>query len=121
MKMFSVAYVSSFIAKQMHCVVNCDAYKAYLTSQAVLLLIAFMYLKEYTDIKQSLTFHSEKFVTLLENMMAEVAHLSSVKQHITAAIKNTVDFDWIRSTGCSLHPQESIDNIVSGVTEISIP
>jgi hypothetical protein len=31
-------------------------------------------------------------VTLMKSMMAEVAHLSSVEQHITAAIKNSIDF-----------------------------
>jgi hypothetical protein len=42
-------------------------------------------------------------VTLLESMMAEVAHLNSVEQHITAAIKNSIDVERIRCTGCSLH------------------
>jgi hypothetical protein len=31
--------------------------------------------------------------------MAEVAHLNSVEQHITAAIKNSVYFEWIKSAG----------------------
>jgi hypothetical protein len=89
---------------------------------------AFIYFKEYSDTKQSLTYPSEKLVetvgtsvTLLEYMMAEVAHLSSVKQCITVAIKNSVNFDWIRSTGCSLHYQGLVDGIVSGVIKISIP
>jgi hypothetical protein len=34
-------------------------------------------------------------VTLMECMMAEMAHLSSVEQHITAAIKNSIDFEWM--------------------------
>jgi hypothetical protein len=128
MKMFSVAYVSGFIAKQLLCIVSCDACKACLTSQVMLSTNAFIYFKEYNDTKQSLTYPSEKLVetvgtsvTLLENMMAEVAHLSSVEQRVTAAIKNCVDFDWIRSTGCSLHYQVLVDGIVSGVTKISIP
>jgi hypothetical protein len=33
--------------------------------------------------------------TLMESMMAEVAHLSSVEQHIIAAIKNSIDFEWM--------------------------
>jgi hypothetical protein len=37
--------------------------------------------------------------------MAEVAHLNSVEQHITAAIKNKDYFEWIRSAGCSLNYQ----------------
>jgi hypothetical protein len=53
--------------------------------------------------------------------MTEVAHLSSVEQRVTAAIKNSVDFDWIRSTGCSLHHQQIVDGIVRGITRISIP
>jgi hypothetical protein len=58
----------------------------------------FIYFK-YSDTDQSLTYPSEKLaetvgaaVTLMENMMAEVAHLNSVEQHITAAIKNSIDF-----------------------------
>jgi hypothetical protein len=128
MKMLSVAYVSGFIAKHLLRVVSCEACKACLTSQAMLSTNAFVYFKEYSDTKQSLTYPSEKLVetlgtciTLLENMMAEVAHLSSVEQRVTAAIKKSVDFDWIRSTGCSLHYQGLVDGIVSGVTRISIP
>jgi hypothetical protein len=60
-------------------------------------------------------------VTLVENMMAGEAHFSSVQQRITAAIKNSVDCDWIRSTGCSLHCQELVDGIASSVARISIP
>jgi hypothetical protein len=41
----------------------------------------------------------------MESMMAEVAHLNSVKEHITSAIKIIIDFGWIRCTGCSLHYQ----------------
>jgi hypothetical protein len=50
-------------------------------------------------IQKSLTYPSEKLmdtvgtaVTLMECMMAEVAHLNLVEQHITAAIKNSIDF-----------------------------
>jgi hypothetical protein len=32
-------------------------------------------------------------VTVMESMMAEVAYLNSVEQHITAAIKNSIDFE----------------------------
>jgi hypothetical protein len=60
-------------------------------------------------IQNSLTYPSEKLVetvgtsvNLMESMMAEVAHLDSQKQCLTAAIKNSIDFEWIRSTGCSL-------------------
>jgi hypothetical protein len=37
----------------------------------------------------------------------------------TDAIKKGIDFDWIRSAGCSLHYQGIEDGIVRGV--ISIP
>jgi hypothetical protein len=123
MEVFSVAYVSGFIARQLLCGVSCDACTACLTSQVMLSTNAFIYFKEYSDTEQSLTYPSEKLVetvgtsiTLLETMMAEVAHFSSAEQHITTAIKNDVDFDWIRSTGCSLH-----HGIVRGITRISIP
>jgi hypothetical protein len=64
----------------------------------------FIYFKEHSDTEQFLTYPSGKLVetagtsvTLLENMMPEVAHLNSVEQRITAAIKNSVDFEWITS------------------------
>jgi arginine deiminase len=60
-------------------------------------------------------------VTPLESMIAEVAHLNSLEQHITAAIKNSNDFERIRNTGCSLHHQQIIDDIVRGLTRIYIP
>jgi hypothetical protein len=72
----------------------------------------FIYFKEYSDTEQSLTYPSEKLaetvgtaVTLMESMMAEVAHLNAVEQHITAAIKNSIDCEWIRCTDCSPHHQ----------------
>ena len=64
---------------------------------------AFIYFKEYKDNKQSLTYPSERLVetvgasvTLLDRMMAEVAHTYSVGEKSTAAIKKTVDFGWIQ-------------------------
>ena len=53
--------------------------------------------------------------------MAEAAHTYSVEEKITAAIKNTVDFGWIQSSGCSLHHQEIVDGIAQIITRISIP
>ena len=89
---------------------------------------AFIYFKEYKDDKQSLTYHSGRLVetvsssvTMLEGMMAEVAHAYSVEEKITAATKNTVDFGWIRSSASSLHHQEIVDCIARSVTRISIP
>jgi hypothetical protein len=75
---------------------------ACLTSKVLLSTNVFNYFKEYSDTKQSLTCPSEKLVetvgttvTLMESMMAEVAHLSSVQHHIPAAIKNSTDFEWM--------------------------
>jgi hypothetical protein len=89
---------------------------------------AFIYFREYKDNEQSLTYPSERLVetvsasvTILDGMMAEVAHTYSVEEKITAAIKNTVDFEWIQSSGCSLQHQEIVDGIVQSVTRISVP
>jgi hypothetical protein len=61
----------------------------------------FQYFEEYSGTEQSLTYPFEKLVetvraavTLMESMMAEVAHLHSVEQLITAAIKNGIDFEF---------------------------
>jgi hypothetical protein len=60
-------------------------------------------------------------VIVLENVMSKVAHLESVELYVTDAIKKGVDFDWIRSAGCSLYYQGIEDGIERGVTRISIP
>jgi hypothetical protein len=106
MEVFSVAYVSGSIASQVLRGVSCDACKTCLTSQVLLSATVFIYMKECSDTEQSLTYPSEKLVetvgtavTLMECMMAELSHLNSVKQHITAAIKDSIDFEWIRCTG----------------------
>jgi len=59
------------------------------------------------------TFHPTVICTL--------AHTYSVEEKITAAIKTTVDFGWIQSSGCLLHHQEIVDGIARSVTRISIP
>jgi hypothetical protein len=59
-------------------------------------------------------------VTVLEGMMLEVAHLDTVKSRITGAIKESVNFEWIRLTGCSVHYQRIENVIVRDVTRISI-
>jgi hypothetical protein len=88
----------------------------------------FIYCKEYSDTEHSFTYPSEKLletvdtaVTIMECTMAEVAHLNSVEQHITAAIKNSVDFEWIRCTGYSLHHQQIVNSIVISLTRVYIP
>ena len=86
------------------------------------------YISKSRGDKQCLTYPSERLVetvsasvNVLDGMMAEVTHTYSVEEKITAAIKNTVDFGWIQSSGCSLHHQEIVDGIARSVTRISIP
>jgi len=38
-------------------------------------------------------------IFLLESKLAKVAHMGSVKEKMTVAIKETIDFGWIRSSG----------------------
>ena len=127
-KMFSVAYVSGFIAKRLLNNSNCDICKKCLISEVPSPLDVYTGFKEHNSTVQSLTYPTEKLVetvgtavTVLENVMSMVAHLESVELYVTDAIKKGVDFDWIRSSGCSLHYQEIEDGIVRGVTRISIP
>jgi hypothetical protein len=127
-EVFTIAYVSGFIARQVLHGVSCDASKTCLTSKVLLRINVFIYFIEYSDTEQSLTYPSEKLVetvsaavTLMESIMAEAAHLNSVEQHITAAIKKSINVEWIRYTGCSLHHQQIIDGIVRGLTRIYIP
>jgi ABC-type ATPase with predicted acetyltransferase domain len=90
-KMFSVAYVSGSIARQVLHDVSCDARKTCLTSEVLLRTSVFIYFKEHSDTEQSLTCPSETVgaaVTVMESMMAEMAYLNSVEQNITAAILN---------------------------------
>jgi hypothetical protein len=61
MEVLSVAYVSGFIARQLLRGVDCDACKACLTSQVLMSTNVFIYFKEYSDTKQSLTY-PEKLV-----------------------------------------------------------
>ena len=84
--------------------------------------------KGHSSTEQSLTCPTERLVetvgtavTVLENVMSRVAHLESVELYVTDAIKKGVDFDWIRSVGCSFHYRGIEDGIVRGVTRISIP
>jgi hypothetical protein len=42
-------------------------------------------------------------------VMSMVAHLDSIELHVTDAINMGVDYDWIRSAGCSLHYQGIVD------------
>ena len=60
-------------------------------------------------------------VTVLKNVMSKVAHLESVELYVTDDIKKGVDFDWIRSAGCSFHCQGVEDGIVRSVRWILIP
>jgi hypothetical protein len=125
MELFSIACVSGTIAREVFRGLSCDACRTCLTSELLLPTNVFIYFKKHSDTEQSLTYPSEKLVetvgtavTLMKSMMAEVAHLSSVEQHITAAIKNSIDFEWIWCTGCSLHHQEIVGDIVRCLNEI---
>jgi hypothetical protein len=76
-------------------------FKAFVASEVIVSTSASIYFKGYSDTGQSPTYPSEKWVetvgtsvTVLENKMAGVTHLSSAKQCVTIAIKNNVDFDW---------------------------
>lgn len=127
-KMFSVAYVSGFIAKRLLNNSNCDMCKKCLISEVPSPLDIYTEFKEHSSTVQSLTYPTEKLVetvgtavTVLEKVMSVVAHLESVELYVTDAIKKGVDFDWIRSAGCSLHYQGIEDGIVRGVSRISIP
>ena len=59
-------------------------------------------------------------IYLLESKMAKVAHMGSVEEKIIT-IKEIVDFGWIGSSGCSLHSQKIVDEIVRGIIRIAIP
>ena len=121
MKMFSVAYVSGFIARRL-CNGSCDACKACLISEAPSPTDVFISLKECSSIVQSLAYPTEKLVetavTVLEDMISEVAHLDTVESCITDAVKESVNIEWIRLTGCPLHHQRIEDKIVRSVTRI---
>jgi len=128
MKLLSVAYVIGFIARQVLRGIKCDDCKTCLTSPVLLAPTAFMYFKEYEEDKQFLPYFSKKLgetlnaaISLLEPELAKVAHMGSDEEKMTVAIKETVDFAWIRSSGCSLHGQIIVDGIVRGITRIAIP
>jgi hypothetical protein len=96
MKLLSVAYVSDFIARRG---INCDDCKTCLTSPSLLENNVFVYFREYEEDRQSLTYPSENLVetvgasiSLLESMMAKVAHMWSAEEKVTVAIKETIDF-----------------------------
>ena len=126
--MLSIACISGFIARHLLRNDSCDACKACLISEAPSPTDVFISLKECSSIVQSLTYPTEKLVetvgtavTVLEDMISEVAHLDTVESCITNAIKESVNFEWIRLTGCPLHHQRIEDEIVRSVTRISIP
>ena len=127
-KMFWTAYVSSLIVKRLLSNSNCDICKKCLISEVPSPLDIYTGVKEHSSTVQSVTYPTEKLVetvgtavTVLENVLSILAHLESVELYVTDDIKKGVDFDWIRSAGCSLHYQGIEDGIVRGVTRISIP
>jgi hypothetical protein len=112
MKMFSVAYVSGFIAKHFLNNSNCEKILKNMISEVPSPLHIYTVFKDHSSTVQSLTYPTEKLVepvgtamTVLENVMSKVAHSEPVELYVTDAIKKRVDFDWISSAGCSLHYQ----------------
>jgi len=84
--------------------------------------------KEYEKDKQFLTFPFKKLVetvsasvSLLVSKMAKVAHVGSVEEKMTVAIKETFDFGWVGFSGCSPHSQKIVDGIVRDITRIANP
>jgi hypothetical protein len=127
MNLLSEVYVSGFIARRVLRGHNCDDCKTCLTSPWMLNDNAFIFFKEYEEDKQSLTYPSKNLLetvsaslSLLEYMMENCAHMGSVEEKVTVALKETIDFGWIGSSGCSLHSQEIVDGIVRGITRIGI-
>jgi hypothetical protein len=58
-EVFSAAYVSGSIARQVLYGVSCDACKTFLTTEVLLRTTVLIYFKEYSDTEQSLTCPSE--------------------------------------------------------------
>jgi len=93
--MFSVAYVSAFIARHMLCNGSCDACKACLISETPSKTDVYIGFKQCSSTVHSLTYPTEK---LVENIgtavnILEVAHLDTVKCCTTSAIKESFSFD----------------------------
>jgi hypothetical protein len=93
MKMFSVAYVSGFIA------ICCDICKRCLIYEVPSPLDIYTAFKDHSSTAQSLTYPTEKLVetvgsavTVLENVLSMVAHFDSVELYVTDAVKKGVDF-----------------------------
>jgi len=127
MAMFLVAHVSGIAMQLLHGG-SCDACKACLISEVPSSTDVYIGFRGYSSTVQSLICPTEKLVstvgsavTVLESVMSEVDHLKSVELHVANAIRTSVDFDWIRLTGCSLHYQGLEEGIVTGITKILIP
>lgn len=110
MTVFLVAHISGIIAMQLLHGGSCDACKACLISEVPSSTDVYIGFKGYSSTVQSLICPTEKFVntvgsavTVLESVMSEVGHFKSVELHVANAIRTSIDFDWIRLTGCSLH------------------
>ena len=108
--------------------INCDDCMTCLTFPMLLATNNFIYFIEYEEDRQFLTYPAKKLVetvsasiSLLESNMEKVAHLGSVEEMMRVTSKETFNFGWIGSSGCSLHSQKIVDSIVRGVTRIAIP
>jgi len=60
-------------------------------------------------------------MSLLVSKMPKVAHVGSVEEKMTVAIKETVDFGWIGSSGCMPHSQKIVDCVMRDTTRIANP
>jgi hypothetical protein len=125
MTVFSVARVSGIIAMQLLHGGSCDACKACLISEVPSSTDVYI---GFNSTVHSLICPTEKLVstvgsavTVLESVMSEVGHFKSVELHVANAIRTSVDFDWTRLTGCSLHYEGLEEGIVTGGARIFIP
>ena len=126
-KLLSVGYVGGFIASratwhQLWWLQDMSHIPSVVGNQC------FLIFKEYEEDKQFLTFPSKKLVetvsasiSVLMFKMAKVAHMGSVELKMTVAIKKTVDFWLVGSSGCSLHSQKIVDGIMRDITRIANP
>jgi len=84
--------------------------------------------KDYEEDRQFLAFPSKKLaetlsasLSLLVSKMSKVAHVGSVEEKMTVAIKETVDYGWVGFSGCTPHSQKIVDGVMRVTTRIANP
>ncbi|PSN47245.1 hypothetical protein C0J52_24967 [Blattella germanica] len=121
----AVAYVSGYIARRSQDS-NCNHCKALLTTSTVEDFHAGISAREYyadnvlTYTTKELCKEVGEAARVLEDIMRQVAHLTSVRKLVAEAIKRTVDFSWIGER-CVDHQVPIINGIIQGICAISIP